>query len=88
MKPPKIREGSPVLNGISISKENGVLFLAANFSGSIERPNYYGDDGTWHPSPMVLSQGMYADMIAPQKQEIMKYLSALRMITIHTAFLR
>ncbi|CAG1005162.1 Beta-monoglucosyldiacylglycerol synthase [Methanosarcinales archaeon] len=79
MKPPKIEEGPPVFYGISVSKEYGVLFLAANFSGLAERPklNYYGDDGVWHPSPMVLSQGMYVGMIAPQMQGILKYYISL-----------
>ena len=79
MKPPKIEEGPPVFYGISVSKEYGVLFLAANFSGLVERPklNYYGDDGVWHPSPMVLSQGMYVGMIAPQMQGILKYYISL-----------
>ncbi len=75
MKPQKNRKGLPVLNGISVSKEYGVLFLAANFSGDVERPRlyYYGDNDTWHPSPVVLSEGRYVGMIAPQKKAVLKY---------------
>lgn len=79
MEPPENKEGPPALNGISISKENGVVFLTANFSGYIERPklNYYADDGIWHQSPMVLSEGLYAGMIAPQKQRVLRYYISL-----------
>ncbi len=79
MKIPENREGSPVLNGVSISKEYGVVFLTANFSGYVERPKlyYYADDGTWHQSPMVLSEEVYVGMIAPQRQEVLKYYISL-----------
>jgi len=72
-------EGLPLLNNISFKQENNVSFLYANFSGYIEKPllNYYGDDNTWHPSPMVLSEGMYVGMIAPQQQKTVKYYIAL-----------
>ncbi len=74
-KKQKAGEGLPVLDNISFKQENGVNFLYASFSGRVERPllNYYGDDATWHPSPMVLSEGIHVGMIAPQRQETVKY---------------
>ena len=71
----KARDGFPLLKNISFKQENNVSFLYASFSGSVERPllSYYGDDNTWHPSPMVLSEGMHVGMIAPQRQEKVKY---------------
>ncbi|MCZ7401572.1 MAG: glycosyltransferase [Candidatus Methanoperedens sp.] len=75
LSPPESKEGTPVLNEISISKEYGVSFVIANFSGQAGKPKlyYFGDDGTWHESPMVLSEGMYAGIIAPQKGRGLKY---------------
>ena len=74
-KYPKSGEGTPFLINRSYYKENGVTFLIANFSGRVERPwlYYFGDDEQWHPSPMLLSEGKYIAMIAPQKQKKVKY---------------
>lgn len=71
----RAEDGFPLLNNISFKQENNVRFLYANLSGNVERPllNYYGDDNTWHPSPMVLSEGMHVGMIAPQRQKEVKY---------------
>ncbi|MCE8424781.1 MAG: VCBS repeat-containing protein [Candidatus Methanoperedens sp.] len=67
--------GHFILNSINISKDNDVLFLSASISGKVDKPklHYMGDDGNWHPSPFVLSGGMQVAMIAPQKQEKVKY---------------
>jgi|GEM_PF-75540 len=80
MKPPERNESTPVrLNKITISMEYGVSFIIANFSGVVEKPKlyYFGDDKTWHQSPMVSSEGMYMGMIAPQKGTELKYYISL-----------
>lgn len=68
-------KGAPVFHGMISSKDNGVIFLSANISGKVEKPklHYLSDDGSWHPSPFVLSGSVRVSMIAPQKQKTVKY---------------
>ncbi|MBI4344878.1 MAG: PQQ-like beta-propeller repeat protein, partial [Euryarchaeota archaeon] len=69
---------APWRGEINLSVErhwSGVAFVTADLPRGKAMLHYRGDDGYWHPSPMVLSESRYVGIIAPQRSPTRYYIT-------------